>query len=177
MLLVYRVSGRVWGQRGTVPCLSHHVETVALIVGRIVLAPVGKASQQGLIIRAMVQLEQPGRSSLVAMLGIEHGDQGSDDARAVDHGSFADVISLQGQGAGSLPLLCQFRDRPSWRRSRAHRWQDHPNGNRQGSPSIHNPTASPPAPDSCHSGGQHRRATHRCRSTGRHSRSPNLPSR
>lgn len=33
------------------------------------------------------------------MLGGEHGEQGSDDARAVDHGSFADVISLQGQQA------------------------------------------------------------------------------
>ena len=39
------------------------------------------------------------------MLGGEHGEQGSDDARAVDHGSFADVISLQGQGSVAAPLV------------------------------------------------------------------------
>jgi hypothetical protein len=94
------LQGQVVGSRWPRPLcrLSHHIDAVLLVVGRIVGTPVSKASHEGLIIRAVVQIYQPLGAG--AMLGGEHHEQGGDDAGAVDHGSFRfDEISLQDQGA------------------------------------------------------------------------------
>ena len=47
---------------------------------RIVQAPVGQALKQHLIVRAMVQFDQPHRGA--AVLCLKHSEQGSDDTIA-----------------------------------------------------------------------------------------------
>ena len=76
-------------------------------MGRVVLTPVGKASDQGSVVGIVVQFHQPIGAG--AMLGGEHHQQGGDDAGAVDHGSFALTLlvwhRMGGGGAigGHLP--------------------------------------------------------------------------
>ena len=74
---VYRVGRSDRGQLGTLPRPSHHIETVLLIVGGVVGAPVGETCHEGLIIRAVVEFDQPLGDG--AVLCFEHGEQGSDD--------------------------------------------------------------------------------------------------
>jgi len=57
---------------------SHHIETVALVVVGIVLAPVLLTGDQFLIGATVVEIDHPLRGA--AMLCFEHGDQGSDQA-------------------------------------------------------------------------------------------------
>ena len=58
--------------------VSHHIETVLGEVLGIVCSPVGEAGDQLGIGGAVVHLQQPGGSFGVAVLGVEHSDQGSD---------------------------------------------------------------------------------------------------
>jgi len=93
-------SGAEW----TLPRPSHHIDAVLLVVGRVVLTPVGKASDEGIIVGAVLQLHQP--SGDAAMLCLKHQQERGDDASAVNHGSFAVESILQGVGGHPCPLLC-----------------------------------------------------------------------
>ena len=64
---------------------SHYIDPMLNPVLGIVGTPVIQASDQHLIAGGVVQLYQP--SGDAAMLCFEHGEQGSDDTSAVDHGS------------------------------------------------------------------------------------------
>jgi len=77
--------------------LSHHIETMGSIQGRVVCPPVGKALQQQGIIGTMVQFHQPGGGA--AVLCLEHGEQGSDGTGA----------SVAGHGLVSFELIEVYR--------------------------------------------------------------------
>ena len=78
--------------------VSHHIETVAGEVLWVVCSPVREASSQLSIAGAVVKLQQPGGCLGVAMLGVEHGNQGSDHTLAGGGGhrsvSVVDLISI-----------------------------------------------------------------------------------
>jgi len=82
----YRVRRAIWGWWWTVPRLSHYVDAVSSIQSGIVLTPIGEALQQQVIIRTMMQFNQPCRGA--AMLCLKHRDQGGDDtgASSLEHG-------------------------------------------------------------------------------------------
>lgn len=103
---VFMVSGGCLDQCS----ISEHIQTVLLPLLGAVVVPVGKASQQGSIVAAVVQIQHPLGRCGVAVVGIEHGTQGGDHTLAGGgaHGvSVVDLISV-GYGLGAaVPPLCQ----------------------------------------------------------------------